>query len=408
MTGDEARVLVRIEARATTTMEETRSAIRQRSVSQTGEAIQAMADWVQAYLQAMGARARPVSGLHAPIVEGELGADPRRLTLLLYEHYDTQPAAGQPGWNTDPFAARIVPGAGGCSRLVGRSAFNSKGPLVAALVAMPAFAEAGIALPVNIRFLVEGEEEIGSPSLPDYIALNRADLAACDAALIPYFDTTATGDKLLRLGFKGLVLLEFCVTGGARGGPARSDRQAWHGAVVGSPRQLVRALSMLIDERERLCVDGPADLLPPPGADEAALIEAASKDYDLDAYRDEIGVEQLNQVRTECEALHALSFACTLNIDALARRHAAGRRQPCDTGAADRARVRRPASAAGDDVAADGRSVAPTSGAARVWPCRGHRPLRLPGLDDLGSRAGDQGFDRRRVCRPKRPSCACF
>ena len=247
---------------------------------------------------------------------------PREPTLLFYELYDTQPAAGQPGWSVDPFAAEIVPDREGRARLTGRGAFNSKGPLVAALAAMRAFHEVGIEPPVNVRFLIEGEEEIGSPSLPGYIARHRAALAACDAAYIPYFGTTARGDTLLRLGFKGLVLLEFRVTGGAWGGPARGDIHAWHGAVVGSPSwQLVRALSTLVDERERLCVDGIDELLPSPHADDSALVDAAAQDYDLDAYRAELGVEALKHVRTAREALRALSFDCTLNIHALAAGH---------------------------------------------------------------------------------------
>jgi acetylornithine deacetylase/succinyl-diaminopimelate desuccinylase-like protein len=273
---------------------------------------------VLGYLVALGATARQVPGARAPIVEGELGADPARPTLLFYELYDTQPAAGQPGWSVGPFDAAIVDDASGRKRLVGRGAFNSKGPLVAALAAMRAFTEAAVALPVNVRFLIEGEEEIGSPSLPDYIARHRRELAACDAAFIPYLGTNARGDTVLRLGFKGLVLLEFRVSGGAWGGPARHDVHAWHGAVVASPSwQLVRALSTLVDADERLCVDGIDALVPAPRPDDVALVEAAARDHDLAAYRAEIGVERLKRASSARDALHALSFDCTLNLDAL-------------------------------------------------------------------------------------------
>jgi acetylornithine deacetylase/succinyl-diaminopimelate desuccinylase-like protein len=316
--GDEARVLAAIDARSGTTLEEIRAAIRQPSISQTGEGLQAMADWVQGYLDKLGAEATQEAGERAPIVAGRLGADPRRPTLLFYDLYDTQPAAEQPGWKLDPFAAAIVAG-NGRARLVGRGAFNSKGPLVGALAAMRAFREAGIELPVNVRFLIEGEEEIGSPSLPAHIARHRAELSACDAAYIPYFGTNARGETLLRLGFKGLVLLEFSVTGGAWGGPARADVHAWHGAVVGSPAwQLVRALATLVDERQRFSADGLAELIPPRSADDIALVAAAARRYDIDAYRAELGVERFNALQSAQDVLAALSFDCTLNIDALA------------------------------------------------------------------------------------------
>jgi len=319
--NDEGRVLEAIDARARATIEEIRAAIRQPSVSQTGEGIAAMADWVEAYLRALGAEATQEAGERAPIVAGRLGADPRRPTLLFYELYDTQPAAGQPGWKFDPFAAEIVAG-NGRARLVGRGAFNSKGPLIGALAALRAFREAGVEPPVNVRFLIEGEEEIGSPSLPGYIARHRAELSACDAAYIPYFGTTARGETLLRLGFKGLVLLEFSVTGGAWGGPARGDVHAWHGAVVGSPVwQLVRALATLVDERERLVIDGLADLLPAPTADEVALVDAAARRYDVDAYRGELGIERFKRAENARDVLASLSFDCTLNIDALSAGH---------------------------------------------------------------------------------------
>ena len=314
---DEARVLAAIDGRTRATVEEIRTAIRQPSVSQTGEGVQAMADWTQAYLAALGGHVRQVPGTRAPFVEGELISGPDRPTLLFYELYDVQPAAGQPGWTVDPFAAEIVEDAAGRARLVGRGAFNSKGPLVGALAAIRAFREAGVELPVNLRFLIEGEEEIGSPSLPGYIERNRNLLSGCDAAFIPYFGTTAKGDTILRLGFKGLTLLEFRVTGGAWGDPSRGDVHALHGAVIGSPTwQLVQALATLADGDERLQVDGLAELAPQPAPEDAALVEEAARHHDLVAYAAEVGTERPLQA-TAREALWATMFDCTLNIDAL-------------------------------------------------------------------------------------------
>src|SRR5207253_5131721 len=194
-----------------------------------------------------------------------------------------------------------------------------KGPLFGTLAVLKAFQRTGIAPPVNFRFLIEGEEEIGSPSLPNYIAANHDRLAACDAVFIPYFGTSGRGETVLRLGFKGLALLEFSVTGGEWGGPARADAHALHGAVVASPTwQLIRALSTLIDAEERLVVDGLAAITPAPSADDRALIEEAASVYDLSAYRADLGVERFKGDGTARDALERLMFSCTLNIDALA------------------------------------------------------------------------------------------
>ncbi len=86
-------------------------------------------------------------------------------TLLVYELYDVQPAAGQLGWSVPPFDAAVATDSAGRQRLVARGAFNSKGPLFGLIAVLRAFREAGVPLPCNLRFLIEGEEEIGSPGL---------------------------------------------------------------------------------------------------------------------------------------------------------------------------------------------------------------------------------------------------
>lgn len=318
MTSAESRVLARIEARRDASLAEIRDAIRQPSVSRTGEGLAAMADKVQAALQQLGARAWQSPGAVAPIVEGTLTTTAHLPTLLVYDLYDVQPAAGQPGWSVPPFEAALVTDPAGRSRLVGRGAFNSKGPLFGLLGALRAFAEAGAALPCNLRFLIEGEEEIGSPGLAPHIMRHREELTACDAAFIPYFGTDAAGATILRLGFKGLVLLEFRAAGGDWGGPARGDVHALHGAQVDSPAwRLVHALASLTDASGRLAIDGLDALVPPPEADDLALIEAVASRHDLDAYARGIGVARLKPLGDSAAHLRELMFTCTLNIDAL-------------------------------------------------------------------------------------------
>ncbi|HUD61788.1 MAG TPA: M20/M25/M40 family metallo-hydrolase [Acetobacteraceae bacterium] len=311
---NEARVLKQIERRFDATGEEIRAAIRQPSVSRTGEGIAAMADHVATELRDLGAAVRLVPGLHAPIVEGLLNVSPALPTLLFYDLYDVQPADGQTGWIVPPFDATIVVDDAGRRRLVGRGAFNSKGPLIGTLATLRAFTEAGATLPCNIRFLIEGEEEIGSPSLGGYIATHHTELAACDAAFIPYFGTNAIGKTIIRLGFKGLMPLEFHVTGGDWGGPARGDLHALHGALVDSPSwHLVRALASLVDDAERLTLDGLATLTPLPTQQDRELTAAVAAEFDLPGYAGEIGVARLKPGASITD----LMFSNTLNIDAL-------------------------------------------------------------------------------------------
>ncbi|MCW3477296.1 M20/M25/M40 family metallo-hydrolase [Limobrevibacterium gyesilva] len=318
MTDAETRVLAHIDGRRAASVEEIRLAIRQPSVSRTGEGVAAMAASVRDALTALGADARLVPGDRFPIVEGTLVVDPALPTLLFYDLYDVQPAAGQQGWSVPPFAADMVTDAQGRERLVGRGAFNSKGPLIGTLATLRAFTEAGVALPCNFRFLIEGEEEVGSPGLPAYISANRAALAACDAAFIPYFGTNGRGETIIRLGFKGLVLVEFRVAGGDWGGPARGDIHAANGALVDSPSwHLVRALASLVDAQDRLVVDGLSDIVPPPASADLALIETAAQRFDAVAHRADLGVTRLKDLGSARALLSELMLTCTLNIDAL-------------------------------------------------------------------------------------------
>jgi len=313
----EDRVLAQLESGFDGYLEDIRAAMRQPSVSRTGEGIAEMADWVEAYLQRLGASSRQTPGKVAPIVEGALGDDPAAPTLLFYDLYDVQPAAGQPGWTVPPFDAAIVADTDGRRRVVGRGAFNSKGPLVGFLAVLRAFRDAGVAIPVNLRFLIEGEEEIGSPSLAPHLRANRERLAQCDAVFIPYFATNSRGHTMIRLGFKGIMHLVFSVAGGAWGGPQRQDIHAWHCGWVASPSwELVRALASLRTEDGRLAIDGLEP--PPPDADDLALIDEIAAGFDAETWHRELGIARFRREASPRDLLADLMLGPTLNIDALA------------------------------------------------------------------------------------------
>jgi len=123
----EKRVLDQLEKGFPGYLEDVRAAIRQPSVSRTGEGIEAMAAWLISYLRNLGAEAHQVTGTHCPIIEGELLTSGALKTLLLYELYDVQPA-NEAGWISPPFEAAIHPASRGGQKIVGRGAFNSKGP----------------------------------------------------------------------------------------------------------------------------------------------------------------------------------------------------------------------------------------------------------------------------------------
>jgi acetylornithine deacetylase/succinyl-diaminopimelate desuccinylase-like protein len=313
----EEKVLAQLERGFASYLEDIRAAIRQPSVSRTGEGLLAMAEWVRAYLVRLGAETRLVPGRVAPIVEGALLAPGARPTLLFYDLYDVQPASPE-GWIRPPFAADLVPDERGGTLLVGRGAFNSKGPLVGFLAVLRAFREAGVPLPVGIRFLIEGEEEIGSPSLEPYLRANREALRTCDAAFIPYLGTTAQGETPIRLGFKGLILLELSVEGGDWGGPAVHDVHAMHSAWIASPGwELLQALASLQTRQGRLAMDGLDAYVSGPDADDQLLIREIASGFRPEAWLAELGATRFMHDGSVEDLLTHLMFDPTLNIDAL-------------------------------------------------------------------------------------------
>jgi acetylornithine deacetylase/succinyl-diaminopimelate desuccinylase-like protein len=118
------------------------------------------ANWVLSRLQEAGIESRIVPTKGHPIVYGEWMGAPDAPTILVYGHYDVQPPDPLEKWRTPPFEPTIVDG-----KLYGRGVSDDKGPVLIPLMVADAYMKTLGRLPVNIRFVIEGEEEVGSPSL---------------------------------------------------------------------------------------------------------------------------------------------------------------------------------------------------------------------------------------------------
>jgi acetylornithine deacetylase/succinyl-diaminopimelate desuccinylase-like protein len=311
----EGQVLAAIGRHFDRAIDDIRAAIRIPGISKSGERLEEAAAYVADYLRDLGAEVSMHPGQIAPIVEGELKSPGARYTLLFYTLYDVQPADPSE-WSSPPFEARIVDAPGG-KRLVGRGAFNSKGPLIGFLAVVRAFRDAGVDLPVNIHFLIEGEEEIGSPSLEPHIRANLERFRRCDGALLPYLGTNTKGETPIRLGFKGLGFIEFSVEGGAWGGPAKHDIHAMHSGWLASPGwELICALTTLQDRNGRLTID---DLPEPPGPDEddRTLIAEAAQALAPETFLGELGAQKFKHEGDFAYQLSRFLFDPTLNVDGI-------------------------------------------------------------------------------------------
>jgi len=179
-------------------------------------------------------------------VYGEWRGAPGAPTLLVYGHYDVQPVDPVELWSTPPFGAVVRNG-----KIFARGASDNKGQFLAHVLALESHLRSHGSCPVNVKFLIEGEEEIGSPNLGAFIAKQRS-LLACDVAVVSDSAMFAKGQPAICYGLRGLAYLELRVQG--------TDRDlhsgSYGGAVVNPANALVRLLASLKDDKGRVTVPG--------------------------------------------------------------------------------------------------------------------------------------------------------
>jgi acetylornithine deacetylase/succinyl-diaminopimelate desuccinylase-like protein len=241
-------------------LEDLRALCRQPSVSAQNLGLDAAAGMVERLFRGAGAEVlvlrRPGA---APCVIADFAGGAGRPVLLFYNHYDVQPAEPLDLWTTPPFEPDVRDG-----RLFARGAADNKGDLLCRLAAVRALLEGDGGLPCRVRFLVEGEEEVGSPNLPAYIAEAGPRLAA-DACVWEFGGRDQKGRVDLWLGLKGLCYLELRVR------TAAVDLHSSLGAIVPNPAwRLIGALSSLRGADGRVRVPGFYDRVRPPSAADRA------------------------------------------------------------------------------------------------------------------------------------------
>src|SRR5882762_3217640 len=224
---------------------------RMPSVAARGTGMRAMAETVEQMMQRVGIGTRSFRiGNGYPIIYGECGAGPR--AFVVYGHYDVQPVGHLTDWSVGPFAASIIDG-----KLFARGAANSKGDLLARLAAVEAYQKTFGKLPACFRFIVEGEDGLGSPSLYRFTA-EHADLLQAKGCLWDegYRDTKER--PVISLGFKGITFLELRAHG------ARTDLHSKWGTIVPNPAwRLVQALATITSPKGVITIDGFSSHLAP-------------------------------------------------------------------------------------------------------------------------------------------------
>jgi acetylornithine deacetylase/succinyl-diaminopimelate desuccinylase-like protein len=216
-----------------------------------------------------------------PIVYGEKIIDPALPTVLVYGHYDVQPAVPLELWTTPPFEPEIRN-----ERIYARGSADDKGQFYMHLKAFEAMWASG-ELPCNVKFMIEGEEEVGSNNLSTFVKNEKQRLAA-DMVLIS--DTSMLGNDTpsIDVGLRGLSYVEVEVTG-----PNRDLHSGVYGGAVANPINILsRMIARMHDDQGRIAIPGfYADVVALSEADRKALNSAP---FDVEEYKKDLGIEALH------------------------------------------------------------------------------------------------------------------
>jgi len=188
-----------------------------------------------------------------PVIFARTEPHPSRPTVLIYGHYDVQPADPLDLWTSPPFEPRLASGI-----ITARGAADNKGQIMAHILGVEAALAAGPHLPVNVLFVVEGEEEIGSPNLAAFLSSHAAELRS-DVVIISDSTMIAPGVPTLTYGLRGIGCIEVRVTG-----PAVDLHSGIYGGAVRNPiTALARLIATLHDAQGCIAVPGFADSVEP-------------------------------------------------------------------------------------------------------------------------------------------------
>src|SRR5918997_4708892 len=260
---------------------------------------QECAEWVRSKLEEAGAEARLVETDGHPVVYAEIGSGDK--TLLSYGHYDVQPPEPLELWESDPFKPEVRDGT-----IFARGVADDKGDVMARIQALRLYQEEHGPLPFKLKFLIEGEEEVGSPNLPGFVRSN-AELLAADACLWEGSMKDEAGRPMIFCGTKGMLYVELRTKG------ASHDLHSMYGGLAPNPAwRLVQALRTIKDERGEITLDGLDELTEPPSKEDLGAISQIP--FDEAALKASWGVENFDRGLTGEEALREYLLRPTANI----------------------------------------------------------------------------------------------
>ncbi|MEY4274793.1 MAG: hypothetical protein RL638_1741, partial [Bacteroidota bacterium] len=268
------------------------------------DSVRQTAAWVAEQLRKAGAdevRLEETAGF--PIVYGEKMVDPNAPTVLVYGHYDVQPADPLELWDNPPFEPVIKDGL-----IFARGACDDKGQVFMHVKAFEAMLASG-ELACNVKFMIEGEEEVGSDNLGLFVESHK-DLLKADVILISDTAIIANDIPSIDVGLRGLSYMEVAVQG-----PNRDLHSGVYGGAVANPINILcQMIASLHDEFNHITIPGFYDgVLEVSPSDRAAM---AQTPFDLDAYQKDLGIQAVHGEKGY-STLERASIRPTLDVNGI-------------------------------------------------------------------------------------------
>ena len=276
--------------------------VNQPSISAQNVGLKECAELVRNKIKDLGFNTKLIPVAGAPsVVYGELKGQKDARTLVIYNHYDVQPVEPLNEWKSEPFNATVRNG-----KIFGRGVGDDKGELSARLSAIESLLNTEGSVKPNLRWIIEGEEEVGSPHLHTFVRKNRH-LLKGDGCLWEGGERSPKGTPEVHLGVKGLLYVEFRVKVGAK------DQHSQYGAIAPNPAwRLVNLLKTIKDENEKILIKGFYNDVAKPTAQERKFL--SKNEFSTEALRRSLQIDYLFEEKTDSDTVTKHLFSPTANI----------------------------------------------------------------------------------------------
>ncbi len=319
-----------------------------------------------------------------PIVYGEKIIDTNLPTILVYGHYDVQPADPLELWDSPPFEPVIKNG-----KIYARGACDDKGQMFMHVKAFEILMQLD-QLPCNVKFIIEGEEEVGSVNLEPFIIANKEKLAA-DVILISDTSMLSLENPSITTGLKGLSYLEVEVVG-----PNRDLHSGVYGGAVANPINiLAKMIASLTNEKNEISIPGFYDKVLNASEEERNLM--AETPFDLDHYKEKLGIHAVHG-EEGYSTLERTGIRPTLDVNGIWGGYIGeGAKTVLPSKASAKISMRLVPNQSSDEITAlfesHFKSIAPDSVSVKVIPHHGGEPYVTP-IDTIAYQAASEAIVR--------------